>query len=300
MLELLDSSPVLHKAEELRARLSADGYLFFRGLIARDRVLGVRRSFVSVLDGCGWLAADADESRPLPGAGAVREAAPGYFETYARIQQLQNFHELGHEPNVLALMSGVFGEQVLAHPRKIARMSLPRDDEYTPPHQDYPLIQGSVDALTMWVPLGDCPREQGGLRILRGSHRRGLLPSVTRRGPGNLGVDVDDEDSNWSTVDYQAGDAVLFTSLTVHGALLNQSETLRLSADYRYQPLADPVCAGSLQPHYRPHVPEWPGVTTGWTTTDSVDAPAEVLLSEQVDLSELHRLAPTSRFLISA
>lgn len=276
MRPFVDSTDLLRDPPALRNRLAVDGYLYLPGLLPPQKVAAVRADVVTALDGAGWLGPQATEQRPLPSARAVREGGPGYFEPYTAVQRSQRFHELAHDPAALQLFADLFDETVLVHPRKIARTSLPHDDEYTPPHQDFRLIQGTVRAMTMWVPLGDCPASLGGLRMLSGSHAQGLVRSRTARGPGGLAVDVAEDDPAWCTTDYAAGDVVVFTSLTVHGALRNNQDVLRFSADFRYQPLDEPVVAGSLGPHFAPEVPAWPVLTHGWTSTASVATPPGV------------------------
>jgi len=41
------------------------------------------------------------------------------------------------------------------------------------------------------------------------------------------------------TSDFEPGDAVIFTSLTVHRGILNRSDRIRLSCDFRYQRVDD-------------------------------------------------------------
>lgn len=277
MHELTDRSPLLDDARSLRRHLAEDGYLFVRGLLPDEVVGGVRAGVFDALGGAGWLAPEATVAAPVPTPAAVREGAPGYLDAYAGIQRLQAFHELAHHERLTGLLAGVLDEPLLVHPRKIARTSLPRDDEYTPPHQDYRLIQGSVDTLTCWVPLGDCPVALGGLRVLEGSHAGGLREVVPGRGPGGLRVDVDDADPGWRTTDYRAGDVLVFTSLTVHGALRNDRDHLRFSADFRYQSLREPVASESLEPHYAPRIAGWDALTAGWTSRTAVEVPEGVV-----------------------
>ena len=48
-------------------------------------------------------------------------------------------------------------------------------------HVDYSYLdRGSDQLVTVWIPLGDCPRPTGGLVYLEGSHR---LPIVQLRSP---------------------------------------------------------------------------------------------------------------------
>ena len=44
-----DSTPVLDRPEELRARADRDGYLFFRGLLPAEDVLEVRRQLLGIM-----------------------------------------------------------------------------------------------------------------------------------------------------------------------------------------------------------------------------------------------------------
>ncbi len=297
MQELTDSTPLVGDAAALRARLAQDGCLYFRGLLPVDAVTGVRADVAGALGAAGWLADGATADDPVPTSLAVREGAEGYFAAYVGIQRLQRFHELAHDEAITQLVGDLIGAPLLVHPRKIARTSLPKDAEYTRPHQDFPLIQGTVDTFTVWIPLGDCPVSLGGLRVLLGSHRRGFVTPDPARGPGALQVDVDDDDPAWATVDYLAGDALLFTSLTVHGALPNDEDRLRFSADFRYQSLLEPVVEGSLIPHYHPQVPAWDELTAGWSSHASIATPDGVVTAPLLPPLDPRLTAPPSRLL---
>ena len=96
--------------------------------------------------------------------------------------------------------------------------------------------------LALGDPLGDCPRVLGGLAILPGSHRAGLLAhganGADQVAPGR------EPDPGWATIDYRCGDVLMFGGLTVHGAGPNRSgNQLRLSVDHRYQPAVEAASA---------------------------------------------------------
>jgi ectoine hydroxylase-related dioxygenase (phytanoyl-CoA dioxygenase family) len=300
---LTDSTALIDDVEGLRARLRRDGYLYLRGLLPADAVAQVRTDFVRTLETVGWIAPEATVDHPVPTELAVGEGVDNtdYFPAYIELQRLQRFHELGHHPALVGVLRAIFGEPLLVHPRKIARASLPHHPDHTPPHQDYRLIQGSVDTMTVWVPLGDCPRSLGGLRVLEGSHTDGLRAVEPARGAGAMRVvDVTDDAPGWRTADFAAGDVLVFTSLTVHGALRNDEDCLRLSADYRFQPLHDTVLPASLQPHYAPDVPGWDELTTGWSSTESIQAPPGSVLVDVVAPMDPDLRTPPSRLLGSA
>ena len=216
----------------------------------------------------GWSATRPTPSRPprpnarKPTSILRSSRATGLFS------ELQVFHELAHSASVVALMQRLIGSPVLVHPRKIARIGLPQDELVVGPHQDFPLIQGSADVLTCWVPVGDCPDELGGLRVLKGSHHLGVRPMVQAPRVGGLVIGEPlDEEPGWCTTDFEAGDALIFHSLTVHTAKHNHTDRLRLSVDFRYQSLRDPVVEGSLLPHYFPVVAGYDELSEGWTST---------------------------------
>src|SRR4051812_30675582 len=195
-----DSSEVIGDGEALRQRLDRDSYLFFRGLLEADDIATTRREVVAALDAAGWLAPDSDPMEAIPGPLIRREADDNWYDGYAAIQRQQGFHRLAHHPALRTLMASILDDEVLVHPRKIARVSFPGADFPTPPHQDYPHIQGTADVLTAWIPLGACPQALGGLRILEGSHDR-LLDVRRRDGVGGFGVDVDENDPRWATTE---------------------------------------------------------------------------------------------------
>lgn len=276
-------------AGALQASLRDNSYLFFRGLIDAATTLTVRGRITDQLHALGWLAPGTDPMEARRGPGATGEGpspSPAFFEAYARVQALQVFHELAHHQALVAVAADVLEEEVLVHPRKIFRVSPADDPKFvTPPHQDFRLIQGTVDVLTAWMPLGDCPDALGGLKVLAGSHVEGLRPCRTVVATGGVACDAADDDPRWRSTDFQAGDVLFFHSLTVHGAKPNRTDHLRLSADFRYQARSQPVVEASLLPHYFPEIPPYSELTRGWSSTSSVDVPPGLDLASARDPS---------------
>jgi hypothetical protein len=295
--ELTDSTPLLDRPDALVEEFRQHGCLFFRGLVPADDVLAVRRDVAGAIASVGWLAPDTDPVDAVPGPEIRREADEHWWPGYTAIQRLESFHRLAHHPALLRPVAALAGgEELIVHPRKIGRVTFPGSAYPTPPHQDFPLIQGGADVFTIWMPFGDCPPEMGGLRLLDGSHRDGLRPPVAASGIGGVGVEVAEDDPRWRTADYRPGDAVVFLSFTVHWAPANQADRVRLSGDYRYQPVSVPLVDGSLLPHYGPPlIPGWDDLAAGWSTRRWIEVPeaTQVVGYDPVD----DRLtAPASRF----
>lgn len=269
-----DSTELLGNPEGLRARAEEDGFLFFKALVPRELVLELRRQFLQVVDNWGWLDRRFDLMEGVVDRDAVEREDPlemvnqgvGFHNrAYAEVQKLELFHEIAHHPNVLNMYRALLGGEILPHPRHIARLILPASyNRPTPPHQDFIHIQGTKNVWTMWMPVGDCPREMGNLAMIRGSNRDGLLPVAAAEGAGGLEAHLCAQNYEWVVDDYEAGDVITFSSLTVHKALKPEVlDRIRLSCDYRYQRADEEIDAGSLLPHGQ--VATWDEIYKGWT-----------------------------------
>ena len=85
-------------------------------------------------------------------------------------------------------------------------------------------------------------------------------------GAGGLAVDESELTGHWLSADYEAGDALIFPSLTVHQALPNYTEDrLRISLDNRYQAQGEPIARHMLEPHLTGVTDfNWDACYAGW------------------------------------
>jgi hypothetical protein len=273
-VDLVDSTPLLGNPQALLDRAAVDGYLFFRGLLRRDRVLDVRRQIMQVVADHGWLRAGTDVMDGVADVAAfdrVDPVAAAFCGTgvplaaYQEIYKLQDFHGIGHDPALLDLYDGLLGGNVIRQPLSIARVMVPGTKAApTPAHQDFIHIQGTPNVWTAWFPLGDCPVELGGLTVLVGSHADGLLTYHAAQGAGELEAYICSSGYPWGVADFAAGDVLTFSSLTVHRGMPNQrGERVRLSVDMRYQRADEPITQSSITPHC--DILSWDQVYDGWT-----------------------------------
>lgn len=255
-----DATALLADPPALRARAAEDGYLLLRGLLPPTAVLEVRGAVLALCQEAGWV---TPEGR-WTGAGPFIEGQPEFMAVYDRIQRLQAFHRLARTPRLLALYEALFGRPVLAHPRNIARVMFPCNNaQATPAHQDALHIRGTAQTWTAWLPLGDCPADLGGIALMPGSHREAVLPTKPAAGAGGRAVAAGELPYGWVGGDLHAGDVLTFHSHTVHRALPNRTRSrMRLSVDYRYQPVDEPVAPDSLQPHFGRLT--WEEIYAGW------------------------------------
>ena len=274
--EFLVSNDALQDAGELRRRIDEDGYLFFRQLQDPDKLLRLRREMLTVMQEGGWLIAGTDPMEGIANVDArCTEGDPEYTDVYHKVYSLQSFHESGHWPEVLDVIEKVIGRPVMPQPQKVARLWFPKyTDHTTPIHQDFVHFQGSVDNLTCWTPVGDCPTELGGLAVLRGSHKvKRVLEHHFSLGAGSLHVDPaehDELEKEWLSTNYEVGDTLIFPALTIHMALPNVTEDrLRVSLDNRYQAVDAPIAEHMLDPHLSNFNPfGWDQVYQDWDRDD--------------------------------
>jgi ectoine hydroxylase-related dioxygenase (phytanoyl-CoA dioxygenase family) len=266
-LPMRASNELLGNRAALRERFDEDSYLYFQDVLDPDKLKSLRKSMLTVLAEREWVRRAPYFMRGVATAPPVREGDEDFFTVYDDVQKLEEFHTLAHDDELMGVMREVLGDTAFPHPLKIARLGFPAHYEVsTPPHQDYPNNQGTENLTAAWIPVGDCPTELGGLAVLRGSHRHGLLNLDTDLGAGNRKAVLPQqllEEHRWVTTDYSAGDVVLFRALTVHAALHNASEFfMRLSVDFRYQLEGEELTEICLQPHFERLT--WEDVYAGW------------------------------------
>jgi hypothetical protein len=254
------SNDLLPQPDALRARMQQDGYLYFRGLAPVAALDQLYQAILTICQEHGW----ADTAGHAQGQPRL-EGSADFWPVYDQLQRCELFHGLAHRPELLGVIETLVQEQPLVHPRNISRITFPQSDHFTTPaHQDYVHIQATPETYTAWFPLSDCPQTLGSLVVLAGSHKFGILPVHKASGAGGLGVDTDHLALTWHGNDFQAGDVLFFHSHTVHKALPNHSpDQLRISVDYRYQGVSQPIIDDGLDPHYRRLT--WEQIYEGWT-----------------------------------
>jgi ectoine hydroxylase-related dioxygenase (phytanoyl-CoA dioxygenase family) len=221
---------------DLRAEMEARGYVLIRGLLTGDELKPLLADVTGVMAEAGWLQAGTDPVDRMAEMGARCAEGDGsarFKAVYDAVFGLPSFHRLPHHPAVAAMMKRLVGEELLVHPKSAARLIFPDYEQgIIHAHQDHTSIAGDPTSYTVWAPLHDCPVEEGALRVLEGSHRFGLLPTVGQTGC----VDLESMPACvWAEGAIGAGDVLVFHSLTVHEAAPNRSERLRISLDCRFQ-----------------------------------------------------------------
>lgn len=274
--ELVDATGSLHDPTDLRLKLAEHGYVLLRSLLPVSLLERVQRAVIDLLIEQGWVADDGlapNVPVPLPGEDE-------YWRLYTDILRIEAMHRLAHDPVLVGLARALVDEQtVIVHPRKIPRIAVPHElapQKTTPAHQDHPYTQGGVDGVTMWIPLTETPRGRGSLAVLEGSATAGIRP--VRVGgedypcvPAELAAG--DPDAVWATTDFAVGDVLVFHALTVHAALPNTTTAARISVDFRYRGISQPIGLTETWPPFHPFLGWWDDLTDRWESTEWIELP---------------------------
>ena len=235
------------------------GYLLIRGVLPREDVSRMLADITEIVSSAGWLRPGTNlKSRAADIHRACGDPDPEYKRVYEQIFNLQSFHAFAHQQPLLSLMKLLAGPELLVHPKPIGRLIFPNCERFViHAHQDHRSVDGDPESFTAWMPLHDCPIELGPLQILERSHvfglqgidsSTGIISRETARG------------GDWVGGAINAGDVLIFHSLTVHSATPNVSNQLRISMDCRFQDARRKVNPANFV---------FPGNGKSWETTYS-------------------------------
>ena len=149
---------------------------------------------------------------------------------------------------------------------------------------------GDPECFTAWIPLHDCPIEVGPLQILDGSHHFGFQDHEDE----NLHVPEIPVGSaiggDWVGGEINAGDVLIFHSLTVHAAAPNLSKQLRISIDCRFQDYSRVLNPANLA-FAGESGKSWEKVYSGWQSDNLKYYWKDLPLNLKPSMAELEELS---------
>jgi phytanoyl-CoA hydroxylase len=245
------ASHTLSPAE--RRAFEEDGFFVRRAVFSPEEVAEICAAAERVAASAEAAAAGSSERYTVDGnvyveaAGATLqfEHAPGSVT----LRVVEPFHHLDarldrliDDPRIAEPMRGLIGSEAVSLWTDKLNLKRPREGSRFLWHQDSPYWAhacGHVDRLpNVMLALDDASESNGCFRVVRGSHRRGLLPG--RRDGGVLGplfTDPGEFDlAEQVAAEVDAGSLVFFSPHTVHGSEPNRSERQRRALVITYQP----------------------------------------------------------------
>lgn len=239
--------------DALWRRLRRDGYLYLTGFLDPADVHRFRGYFFTTLAGTGLLQTGSDPTAGIASDGEVDQAALRHA-LFSQIVPSTAYEQFCTQPAIRDWFAWLLADDVHLHRRKIIRHVRPGETGIgtaTQAHYDLVYLREGTDrVLSLWIPLGDCPRHQGGLVYLAGSHHHTLADEAAgqlRHPATSITADLpalaNTHDTRWLATDYQAGDVVVHSAYIIHAALDNvdPARRIRLSTDIRYQRQTDPI-----------------------------------------------------------
>ncbi len=164
--------------------------------------------------------------------------------------------QLACHPWFVGLAQSVMGTNLVSCCTFVnVRIDLPEEERFLLPiHQDFPYIQGSLNGVTLWLPLFDTDLRQGPPSWIKGSHKWGVLPVREEKSPGSgaksFSIANADEIAarhQFESASVKAGQALLFSTLLVHRSELNTTDRPRLNLQLRFD---DVLASESIERNY--------------------------------------------------
>jgi len=217
--------------QELKRRFDEDGFVALPGFLSPDEVAELRREIDRYVV----------EVAPRIPASEVFYEVKGRPETLKQLQRMFEYDEWFNRfffgDRFIKLAELLMGNAVTG--RNLQWFNKPPGvGQATPPHQDgYYFMLEPNEAVTMWLALDEVDEENGCVRYVRGSHRRGLRGHERT---GTLGfsqgiTDYSDEDRKQEAVMIaRPGDLLAHHALTIHRADANASGQTRRALGFIY------------------------------------------------------------------
>jgi ectoine hydroxylase-related dioxygenase (phytanoyl-CoA dioxygenase family) len=228
------------------------------GFFVRERAIG-EKEVEELRDASECAVARAARGAPsgddyFIDGNRYREAAGSTIQFEHRagsetIRVIEPFHHLDprldrliDDPRLVEPALELVGDERIALFTDKLNLKRPREGSRFRWHQDSPYWAHFFRELhrlpNAMVALDDAHEGNGCLRVIRGSHRRGLLPGL--EGQGVLGPLFTDpagfDESEQVPVAMPAGSLAFFSPHIVHGSQPNESEALRRALVITYQP----------------------------------------------------------------
>jgi ectoine hydroxylase-related dioxygenase (phytanoyl-CoA dioxygenase family) len=245
-----DSSALLGDPEKLRAQFEHDGYVYLRGVLDREKVMKLRGFYFGMFDPAYFAPGTSPEAGIWSGTippGQLSHGVTGHpAHTLVRSPEFEEFAASPELEQVARILLN--DDQVFQLPRQIVR-HFNKGPLSSRAHTDFDYMdRGSASIITMWLPIGDCPVQSGGLAYLEGSHtiakdkldvlktKRTDRPNDTRPISHDLDWTAQQLGGRWLYADYQAGDVAIHSPHLVHASLDTQTDMMRMSVDVRFLP----------------------------------------------------------------
>ncbi len=187
------------------------------------------------------LPVDAGESQKAFTNNAIRllrADVPTYISTARLTQYLPSVHRLLYSDTVLELARGLGLELPVIAQRPVIHfmtgdLKIPNGYHKAPPHQDWRVMQGSLDSIVFWVPTTSVSADANPMEFAPRSHLLGLLGAVEHI----MLPAVEDPritDDSFVPILAEPGDIIFFSSFLVHRTSDTDNGLARIALSGRF------------------------------------------------------------------
>lgn len=204
----------------LKKDFDRDGFVTVRQLLSPEEFAELTRELDRYIR-------DVVPTLPDSDAFYVDKSRPSTLKQMQHMQVDPYFRDYTRHPKWLALAAALLGEPAQAEfPEWFDKP--PGEEAPTPPHQDnYYFCLKPPSVLTMWMALDRVNTENGCIRYVRGSHRKGIRPhgrsSILGFSQGIQDYGDADRELEFYT-DLEPGDVIVHHGNMIHLASPNKSK----------------------------------------------------------------------------
>jgi phytanoyl-CoA hydroxylase len=212
-----------------------NGYLLIKGLLARDEAAAYRRESHE-------LAERLQRYRDIDAAWGSARGLQAQKVSLLHCHDVQfyssAFTRLICDPRLAGAAQSIIGPNVQLHHTKMF-IKPPEKGSPFPLHQDVPYFPHDRHSMiAVILHFDDAPLEKGCVRVMPGSHKLGRLEHISEGG-WHLPIEQYPVDKAVPCT-AEAGDALFFSYLTIHGSGMNTSNEARTTLLVQMRDPEDP------------------------------------------------------------
>jgi ectoine hydroxylase-related dioxygenase (phytanoyl-CoA dioxygenase family) len=226
----------------LREAYERDGYVIARGIVPLAGIDDLLSKFLSLAsEMAGLTYSDAHGADLAARFHADHDLQSKVYDAVRKPAWLVEFSQTAA---LVAAARSIVGREIGLFRKIPFRIDVPQEiKELAVWHQDHFYVKGSLDVVTVWIPMQDTTFLNGCLAVMPGSHKLGPVEHdatvLQKRHFPSAHLD-----RAIRLVEINKGDALFFHSCLLHSGNLNLSEAVRYSLQARYTPLGEPTDPG--------------------------------------------------------
>jgi len=231
---------------EQKAFYDEQGYILHPDLLSQDEVATLRAALAETLEEANGLTETNEKfsvTRGMDGSYSVRRI-------FNPIKHHKAFYDAMCHPRILDAVEALIGPNIQLHHSKLNLKPPSNREARFEWHQDYPFFPHSnYDLVAVLVHLDEAKKENGCLRIIPGSHKRGPQMHVFAR-DGAFSSQLEDksvlgDESDWHYCEAPAGSVELHHCNMLHSSTANLGTHPRSVLIFQFRAADNVLLGGS-------------------------------------------------------